>query len=279
LLLRSPDDVGVLRAAPWWNPRHALLVVSALAGAALLTLAWAATLRRRVRAQSAVIWETVKRETELQERQRMARELHDTLEQNLTGIGLALEAAQRALPPALPRVERHLALALAQVRNGIDEVRHAVWALRSRALDASGPAEALAEIGQKLARCGAVPIDVTTRVRGRPRPLPAETENNLLRIGQEALTNAVRHARATRIEVALHYDGDEVRLSVSDDGKGFDAGAASPRGHYGICGMRERASQMDAALVLASAPDRGTLVSVAIPLKPPASSGLSEAER
>jgi signal transduction histidine kinase len=262
--LRAASDIEVVRAAPWWNPRLAAWVLVAALTAIGLSLAWVTTLRRRVRAQSTVIWERVKRETELQERQRMARELHDTLEQNLAGIGLALEAAARALPNRVPVAEQHLALAVEQVTAGVNEVRRSVWALRTESLDVSGLGAALDEIGQQLARCSPTPIEVRTRAIGDPRPFAAVIENDLLRIGQEALTNAVRHGHASHIQVELRYDEDAFHLRVSDDGRGFDTRNPPRPGHFGLVGMRERAAEMRAELKVRSTVGRGTDIEVVV---------------
>jgi signal transduction histidine kinase len=268
VLLRAPGDVVVLRAAPWLNPQHAAWALAVMAAVVGLSLAWVTTLRRRVRAQSAVIWERVKHETELQERQRMARELHDTLEQNLAGIGLCLEAASRALPARVPVAEQHLALAVEQVNAGVDEVRRSVWALRASSLEASGLAAALDEIAQQLARCSAAPVEVRTRVIGKAGAFALSVENDLLRIGQEALTNAVRHGKALHLDIELRYEPDAFRLRVSDDGRGFDAQLPLRPGHFGLMGMRERAEMIGAQLEVRSTAGRGTVIVVTVPRKP-----------
>jgi len=194
----------------------------------------------------------------------MARELHDTLEQNLAGIGLSLEAAGRALPNRVPVAEQHLALALEQVNAGVDEVRRSVWALRTESLDVSGLGAALDEIGQQLARCSHTPIEVRTRSIGDPRPFAAVVENDLLRIGQEALTNAVRHGHASHIQVELRYDEDAFRMRISDDGRGFDTRIPPRPGHFGLVGMRERADEMGASLSVRSTVGKGTDIEVVV---------------
>jgi signal transduction histidine kinase len=105
-------------------------------------------------------------------------------------------------------------------------------------------------------------------VKGTYRPVKRNIEDELLRIGQEAVSNAVRHAEARRIDVQLMYAANRVSLEVADDGRGFvpSANGAGPAGHYGIRGMRERAEEIDAVMVLESAPGNGTRVSVEAPL-------------
>jgi signal transduction histidine kinase len=264
LLLRRASDIAVREPAPWWTPRRAAAVVFVMLGLVGLTLAWVMTLRRRVSAQARIIWSRVKSETELQERQRMARELHDTLEQNLTGISLSLEAASLTLAGA-PRVaEQHLVRALGQVDASIEEVHRAVWALREASLAGRSLADALDEIGQQLASCSARPIEVRTAVAGEARPFAVAVENSLLRIGQEALTNAVKHGRADHIRIDLRYEPQAFALCVSDDGCGFDAAAAAPD-RFGLVGMRERAREIGARLEVRASLNRGTEVHVTLP--------------
>jgi signal transduction histidine kinase len=224
-----------------------------------------------VAAQSQIIWERVKRETELQERQRMARELHDTLEQNLTGISLCLDAASLALDKSRPLAEQHLERALVHVHRSIDEVHRSVWALREGSLDAHGLAAALDEVAQQLASCSPTPIAVRTRVEGRPRRLAPEAENNLLHMGREALTNAVKHGKAACLEVGLLYDDRGLCLRVADDGRGFDPRAAPAPGRLGLVGMKERALEIGGRVEVRSVPSQGTEVQVWVPFEPQAS--------
>jgi len=273
LLLRSPSDVEVPDPAPWWTPRHAAWVLAAMAGAVALSLAWVVTLRRHAAAQTRIIWQEVKRETELQERQRMARELHDTLEQNLTGISLCLEAASLTLDKSPKMAEQHLGRALVHVDRSIEEVHRSVWALREESLEAHGLAASLDEIGQQLAGCSPTPIAVSTRVEGQPRPFSLSVENNLLHIGQEALTNAVKHGKATRIVMTLSYADRTFRLHVGDDGRGFDARAPTAPGRLGLVGMRERAGEIGGRMEVRSAVGRGTEVEVHVPFEPMTLSG------
>jgi signal transduction histidine kinase len=264
ILLRSREDVLVQRAGPWWTSRRATWLLSILASVAVLTLAWVFALKRRVRAQSTIIWSRVKRETELQERQRMARELHDTLEQTLTGVSLSLEAASLKLATSPATATLLVERAIRRVGQSIDEVRRVVWALRDESLDLHGLAASLREIGQQLASCHSESIEVEVAVEGHAQPFVVPVENNLLRIGQEALTNAVRHGKPSRIDVRLHYDHATFRMVVSDDGLGFDSTYPPPAGHFGLAGMRERAAEIGARLELSSRVNGGTEVQVTL---------------
>ena len=268
LLLRSPSDIEVPHPGPWWTARQAAWVLAAMLGVVALALAWVVTLRRYATAQSRIIWRRVKRETELQERQRMARALHDTLEQNLTGISLCLEGVGLTLDKSRQLAEQHLGRAQGHVRRSIEEVHRSVWALREESLEAHGLAAGLDEIAQELASCSPTPIGVNTRVEGHPRPFAMAVENNLLHMGQEALTNAVKHGKATRIEVALLYGDRDFCLRVKDDGRGFDAGTAPARGRLGLVGMRERALEIGGRVEVRSTLNQGTEVQVWVPLEP-----------
>lgn len=262
ILLRSPDDVTLLAQAPWWTPRRALLAMAGLVAVAAGAFLWVATLRRRVREQTEILRSRFGREAALEERTRLARELHDTLEQNLAGIGYALEAVKHTL--GHPSVARsHLDRALGHVDQSMGEARRAVLALRSRVLENGDLALALQTLAGEVTRGGVARAEVD--VQGTPWPLVPEVEDHLFRIGQEALTNALKHARADRLQVELRFTESDVELLVKDDGAGFDTGAAARDGHFGLQGMQERAAKVGARLDVRSAHGQGTSVLVSIP--------------
>ncbi|UJW31513.1 sensor histidine kinase [Saccharothrix sp. AJ9571] len=194
----------------------------------------------------------------LDERQRLSREIHDTLAQGFTGIITQLEAA-RSDPP---EQERHLATAAALARENLAEARRAVHALRPEALDTAQLPEALRGVAGRWSDRARVPIEVTTT--GTVRPLHPEVEATLLRITQEALTNVDKHAAAGRAGLTLSYMEDQVTLDVRDDGRGFDPGGSRPGG-YGLSGMRHRAERLAGTLVVESEPGGGTAISVNLP--------------
>jgi ligand-binding sensor domain-containing protein/signal transduction histidine kinase len=214
----------------------------------------------------------------LHERGRIAREIHDTLAQGFVGISVQLELMARLLgggqepgvPKAVPKaVLEQLDQARALVRASLSDARISIWNLRSSAvgatlLKAEDLPSRLSHSCTEIA--GASPAKVYLQVKGTYRPLKARMEEELLRIGQEAVTNAVRHAAATRIDVQLIYEAARVSLRIEDDGRGFAPAANGLHGHYGIRGMRERAGEIHAALVLESAPGEGTRISVEAPL-------------
>lgn len=262
LLVATPADVKELRAPNWWTPER---IWSALGGVALLAtafLGWNILLRRRVTAQTEIIRAQAAREAVHDDRTRIARELHDTLEQELTGIAVQLDAANDRLPESPPAAAAALTTARALLRHTRTEARRSVWDLRAALLEHGDLASALHGTARQL-EGGA---EIVFSVAGEPRRLPSVVENNLLRIGTEAMTNAVKHAAARRIKVEIVFSPDDLRLTVSDDGKGFDATRASTLagGHFGWLGMRERAERIGANLVLESRLGGGTRVAAQI---------------
>ncbi|MGV9306460.1 MULTISPECIES: sensor histidine kinase [unclassified Nonomuraea] len=201
----------------------------------------------------------------LEERARLAREIHDTLAQGLSGIITQLEAAEQAMPeqgrPDLPAVRRRIALAKELARDNLQEARRSVDALRPGPLQEAHLDAALAQVAERWSRTSEVSATVT--VEGTPRPLTAEVGATLLRAAQEGLSNAAKHARADRVAITLTYMDDEVTLDVFDDGTGFDPGAHGSG--YGLAAMRERARGVGGTLTVESAPGEGTALCLRIP--------------
>jgi len=199
----------------------------------------------------------------MEERNRMARDIHDTLAQGFTGVIMHMEAAQQAmLRKRIEVVSGHLRGAGEIARDGLREARRSVKALRPLALEQKKLAEALEELINKLSADTAVQAKFT--LQGKARELPPEWEANILRIGQEALTNALRHARASELDVLLVFDDREIRLNMRDNGCGFD-----PAGNYegfGLRGMAERAEDMGGQLSIQSSTGAGTTISAVLPL-------------
>ncbi|MFE5724489.1 sensor histidine kinase [Streptomyces erythrochromogenes] len=199
----------------------------------------------------------------LAERERLAREIHDTLAQGLSSIQLLLRAAERALPegaPALP----HIAQAREAAQDNLAEARRFVRALTPPDLEHGSLAAALERL------CAGVPGPrVRFSLSGRPRVLPTPYEVALLRIAQSALANVVRHARAGRAEITLTFMDASVTLDIVDDGHGFDpasAASGSGDGGFGLPAMRSRAETLGGLFTVESAPGQGTAVAVTLPL-------------
>jgi ligand-binding sensor domain-containing protein/signal transduction histidine kinase len=202
----------------------------------------------------------------LAERGRLAREIHDTLAQGYVGISVQLEVVARLLTSSREAALQQLDQARALVRASLAEARTSIWDLRSQTAGAEDLPARLRQSCNRIASGSS--SKVYLQVKGTYRPVTPKTEEELLRIGQEAVANAVRHAAATRIDVQLIYEAARVSLQVADDGRGFEPSPdlTGPEGHYGIRGMHERAEEIDAALVLESTPGGGTRVSVEAPL-------------
>jgi signal transduction histidine kinase/ligand-binding sensor domain-containing protein len=239
----------------------ALAAASALAIAVGIPLVVLRGVHRLRLAQMQLRFEAV-----LAERNRIARELHDTLEQGFVGLGLQLEAALSRLTQREPdEARRHLDTARMLLRHGQSETRRSIRDLRSTTLEGVDLATALSRAAEQMSKGTLVRIVV--HIHGTVRPLPPGVEQNLLRIGQEAVTNAIKHAQAHEVNVELGFEQGRVELRIRDDGRGFDASAVDlAGGHFGVLGMQERAEQLGGRLRLESGPDRGTEVAVAVPI-------------
>src|SRR5438876_4303091 len=197
------------------------------------------------------------------ERNRMARDIHDTLAQGFTGVIVQLEAAAEAMSQSrTARVSDHLNQAGDLARESLREARRSMQALRPQALEEKQLSEALKDLIEKMTRGTTVKAEFT--LQGEQQKLPPERETNLLRIGQEVLTNVLRHAHASAFDVQLIFDSREIRLTLRDDGRGFDP----QRRHegFGLQGMRERAEGMGGHLSIESANGKGTMISIVLPI-------------
>lgn len=198
--------------------------------------------------------------TLLEERNRMAQELHDTLAQGFTAIKFQMDAAEAALQSEQEGAFSHIVRAREIAQQSLLEARRSIQALRSPLIEGSNLSEAL----QRLAHLSSDGIPVQFIEAGTTRPLPAEVENDLYRIAQEALTNALRHASPHHVLLELIYQEDAVRLRIQDDGQGFDLQAQ--RHGFGVTGMQERAHRLDTELTIQSALEQGTTITIRVPL-------------
>jgi signal transduction histidine kinase len=199
------------------------------------------------------------------ERNRIAREIHDTMAQGFAGISVQLEAGKQMLFDSPLLAEKHLDEANNLARGCLQEVRRYVWNLRHRDQGKGDLAAKLSDLAKTIG--GGTSFHF--KVSGTPRRLSEPTESILLRIGQEAILNAVKHARAGKIEVELLFEKRHVRLRIQDDGCGFhlDQEEVKDDGHFGMLGMRERAIQLGGCLTVNSAPGLGTDIEVKVPLR------------
>jgi signal transduction histidine kinase/ligand-binding sensor domain-containing protein len=258
----SNDGVSSEREAVWaftlapafYQTRWfmAAMVLLALSGVAL---AWRVRVQQVQGRFSAI----------LVERTRVAREVHDTLLQSLLGVLFRLDDVASVIDRSSESAKDQLVRLRHQVEFYVREARYSIRDLRSPILQSRGLVTALRSIGENLTGEGAIAFRLD--VMGHARADLHRVDEHLLRIGQEAMTNAVRHGRATTVIAELHYRADAVSLSVRDDGKGFDTGVASVADgvHWGLRTMRERAEQVGGTLRLTSSEGQGTVVEVVVP--------------
>jgi signal transduction histidine kinase len=201
----------------------------------------------------------------LEERQRLARDIHDTLAQGFISIVMHLEAADQALPDDLDTLQKHLDRARGTARTSLEEARRVVHALRPHSLDQRSLPDAIERTAARWQEETGIPLTTTTT--GDPIPLHPDIEVTLLRATQEALANIRKHAQATAVQLTLSYIDDVVVLDVQDNGVAFAGAAASPlSGGYGLQAMRERAEQCGGSVTVESEAGEGTTVVVSIPI-------------
>ncbi len=203
----------------------------------------------------------------LAERQRLARDIHDTLAQGFVSIVLQLQAAEAELPEDATQARGHLERARRTARENLAEARRLVWDLRPEALSAAPLGQALRRLAGRVEE--ETGLDATATVTGTPQPLSPDAEVTLLRVTQEALANVTRHANAGRVAVTLSYMDGEATLDVRDDGSGFapTADGYGPNGGLGLRGMRERIEALGGRLAVESAPGQGTTIAVTVPVR------------
>ncbi|WNZ43232.1 PAS domain S-box protein [Leptolyngbya boryana CZ1] len=199
----------------------------------------------------------------LEERNRMAREIHDTLAQSFTGILAQVGAANQVLTDDVEATQAHLDLIKELARTGLTEARRSVVALRPQLLEEGSLQNALHRLVTQI-RAAANDTTLYYEVKGTAYTLSTEVESNLLRIGQEALTNAIKHANADEIRVELVYDRDQFCLRVKDNGQGFGVGSIPSSKGFGLLGMSERAERIGAQLTIRSQPGQGTQMIVTV---------------
>ncbi len=200
------------------------------------------------------------------ERTRIARELHDTLAQGLAGVAIQIETATESLAEGTQVARQHLAQVDAMVRSSLAEVRRSIWVLRAQT--SKGREGLAATLSDSLAQLTEeTQIASSIEITGQPRELASEVELNLLRIAHEAVTNAVRHAKAKQITIRLHFDLHGLRLRVKDDGCGFDADQAVKRPglHFGLRGISERVRALGGELHLDTRPGQGAEIVCYLP--------------
>jgi signal transduction histidine kinase len=302
LLVPEADDIKVLKTPSWFTAGRLFIGLSIVTFLLCGTGFWLITIARknamlgvlineREQAQKELqeahdqLEERVKERTEqlklemtvrksaevefravLAERTRLARELHDTLEQALTGIALQLDTASKLFQRNPEEAGKPMELARGFLHQSQIELRRSIWDLRSRELEQFDLAEALSIASRQLAEGSGISMELETL--GERKRLSEIVEENLLRISQEALTNVVKHAGATSVAIRLTYSADSVSLEIKDNGCGLNEKKMSGQDgrHFGLLGMSERAKRLDGRLDVSGAPGQGTTVRVIIPL-------------
>lgn len=240
---------------PFYRTAWFLLLVAAfLAG--LIALLYRMRVRR-LRSQFTAV---------LAERTRVAREIHDTLAQSFVGVSVQLELATQLLAhQQIDAARQQLSRTSAYVREGIAEARRSIWDLRAATAQNTLPTR----LSQLAEQSSSNDLALQLNIGGTYRPLDTATENEILRIAQEALTNITRHAHASSATIELRYDASQLTLTITDNGHGFSldqADSLTANGHFGLQGMRERAAQIGAQLTVVTSPGQGARITLNLPL-------------
>ncbi|MGD0893407.1 MAG: sensor histidine kinase [Terracidiphilus sp.] len=252
VLLRSNEDLQVLAGPPWWSTGHIFAIVFGLLLLALVVN----FVYHRI--------ENWRLQGVLEERQRLAHEMHDTLAQSFAGIGFQLQAIRNRLPEEEFAVLQQLDLASDLVRHSHEEARRSIATLRPESLESEDILTALDHCARRMVEGGTVRVVVERE--GDQRPIPLRIADTLYRIGQEAIANAVRHAEPGMLTIRMTYGNSMACLLVEDNGTGFQKD--NGLGGFGIRGMRRRAQSISAEFQIDSELGAGTRVRINAPLPP-----------
>ena len=256
LIVRSPDEVEVVSGPPWWTREHlAIMAVAMLVLGFLIHLLYSHADERR---RSAV----------LNERERLAHEMHDTLAQSFAGLDFKLRAIRNRTMRNdqrvdVPKLREELQEACELVRHSHNEARRSLASLRPEVLEEQGLPEALNQVGGRTVAGSS--MDFKTEIKGQPRQLPVRVVDAFFRIGQEAIANAVQHSHAKHLKIQIDYQNSQLVMVVEDDGLGFRDNNRDSEG-FGLTGMRRRAEGIHAKLNI-EGNGNGTKISVVAPCK------------
>lgn len=203
----------------------------------------------------------------VEERYRLARELHDTLVQDLTGIVIALNAVEGVAGPAREKAEDLIRRALSLGRGSLSALRRAVWDMRATEINGAGLVEAIRSMAIRKVEDSLVRVEVNAH--GDSRPLPSHVMSHLIRVAQEALVNAMRHSGANHVWIGIVFERRRVTLAIRDDGHGFDGGKATTglEGGFGLVEMHERVESLGGKVIIRTSPGGGTEVIVDVPIR------------
>jgi signal transduction histidine kinase len=252
LLLPSSGDIEVLEGPPWWNTAHTIEVVFATILLALVVMT------------GLILVERWRMQAVLDERQRLAHEMHDTLAQSFAGLGFQLQAIRDDVEDGID-ITPQLEVAQGMVRNSHEEARRSISALRPEHLESVGLLSALEECARRMIPQSSS-VEIKSHVQGNPLNIPLRVSDTLLRIGYEAIANVVRHAHCSQLTISLVYGRSNVEMIIEDNGAGFIISSESAG--FGIRGMHKRADSISAQFRIDSSPRRGTAVHVVATLPP-----------
>ncbi|MEO8616950.1 MAG: sensor histidine kinase, partial [Luteolibacter sp.] len=268
LILRGESDVTVIQQPSWWTTEHFFAVLSAVLLALGGALLWNLQLKSQVRRKSVLLSQEINARRDavmefratMRERNRLAANLHDTLPQSMSGIGLQLDACEISLRNLGIETLPPLDVARRMVEYAVGELRGAVWEMRSLSLRGRSFTAALQAVVDQAA--SGYSTRVTVHTEGPLERIPDVVSGNLLLIVQEALRNALQHGKPENIYLTITTEAQHapIRLECRDDGPGFTPGSQNgpEQGHYGIVGMRERAERLAGSLKVESSPGHGT---------------------
>ncbi len=268
LLLAHLADLKMVQAPSWWTANRLWWALAITGMVLIAVVGWVWALRRQIERKRGVIEQQARHAAALEERSRIARELHDTLEQGLTGLSLQMKAIETDLDQTPDRVRSRLHSARQMLRQSRALARNAIRELRTELVQGrhEGLLHGLKRVANSWNHSGALKVNV--HVNGKVRAMPLQVEHQLLGIGTEAMTNAVKHGRADTVSVELSFQRHDVALRVKDNGVGFDLTQQLEKssGCFGLIGMRERAREMGAGIQFNSSPRQGTEVVVVVPI-------------
>lgn len=263
LQIRSEADVAIVTQVPWWTLRRMLWITGAAIGIAGLFLVWVAALRKTVERQTGLIGEKIEREIILNERQRIARELHDSLAQGLTALSFQLQNIKRKFKKDPANGPQAVELAENMLRICQEESRASISDLRGGILEEMDLPAAIRQTLELLLK--GTDVELALELRGEPVRLILFAEHHILRMITEAAGNALRHANPALLTVEVCYEPGSFACTVMDDGKGFVVDALPAAGRFGVRGLYERANRLRGTLRLDSEPGRGTTLSFVMP--------------
>jgi signal transduction histidine kinase len=266
ILVPTPDGIRVIRGAPWWTNSRLVYAGLGTGLVAILAVWWAVVLKSKNREMKRLMEARWQAEQRLEkDRERMASELHDTLQQTLLAAGLQLSAANRFMSERPQEAAGAVQLASRLVVRGREEMREAVWALKREPV--SGLGTAIREICEEASGAGGV--QVRYEQEGAEVRLGGLIFSNGVRLVKEAVSNAIRHSGAAEVRVRFCFADSGLQIEVTDHGAGFDPETCrgSESGHFGISGMRERVARLGGHFSLESTPGAGTRLRIRIPME------------